>query len=47
MYGISGANGAILITTKRGVESKLNVAFTARYGVQAPQFMPKLKESYD
>jgi TonB-linked SusC/RagA family outer membrane protein len=48
MYGISGANGAILITTKRGIESKkLNVAFNARYGVQAPQFMPKLRDSYD
>lgn len=48
MYGISGANGAILITTRRGVESKkINVTFNARYGVQAPQFMPKLKNSYD
>jgi len=33
IYGASGANGVIIITTKRGTAGKTNVTFTARYGV--------------
>ncbi|HLP72109.1 MAG TPA: TonB-dependent receptor [Bacteroidales bacterium] len=33
IYGARGANGVILITTKRGAAGKTNVTFNARYGV--------------
>lgn len=48
LYGIKGANGAILITTKRGKASdKVNVGFNARYGYQTPTQLPEFAGSYD
>jgi TonB-linked SusC/RagA family outer membrane protein len=48
MYGIKAANGALLITTKRGKYSnKINIAFNARYGYQQPTQLPKMVGSYD
>lgn len=49
MYGISGANGAILITTKRGVNSgkKMKITLNARYGIQSPISLPKFEGSYN
>ncbi|WP_255501677.1 SusC/RagA family TonB-linked outer membrane protein [Olivibacter sp. SDN3] len=35
-YGARGANGVILVTTKRGVPGKINVAYDGYYGVQSP-----------
>ncbi|MBT2563741.1 TonB-dependent receptor [Pedobacter sp. ISL-68] len=37
LYGIQGANGVILVTTKRGFIGKTNISFNANYGVQTPQ----------
>ena len=34
IYGMKGANGAILVTTKRGVEGKTKVEFTQEVGFQ-------------
>lgn len=34
IYGSRGANGVVLITTKRGKEGKLKVAYDASYGIQ-------------
>jgi TonB-dependent starch-binding outer membrane protein SusC len=39
IYGASGANGVIIITTKRGISNTSNVTFTARYGVST---IPKM-----
>lgn len=48
LYGIKGANGAILITTKRGQASdKVNIGFNARYGYQTPTQLPEFAGSYD
>jgi TonB-linked SusC/RagA family outer membrane protein len=48
LYGIKGANGAILITTKRGKASdKVNIGFNARYGYQTPAQLPEFAGSYD
>jgi TonB-linked SusC/RagA family outer membrane protein len=48
LYGIKGANGAILITTKRGQASdKVNIGFNARYGYQTPAQLPRFAGSYD
>jgi TonB-linked SusC/RagA family outer membrane protein len=49
LYGIKAANGAVLITTKRGKPgSKLNITFNARYGYQTPAGKyPSMANSYD
>ena len=39
IYGASGANGVVIITTKRGTAGKTNVTFTARYGIS---LVPKM-----
>ncbi|MEG0807310.1 MAG: TonB-dependent receptor [Alistipes sp.] len=35
IYGQRGANGVLLITTKRGKEGKVNINFKAEYGISA------------
>lgn len=47
VYGAEGANGVILITTKRGDVQKTKVTFSAQYSVLSPTRMPKLMNSYD
>jgi TonB-linked SusC/RagA family outer membrane protein len=48
VYGISGANGALLVTTKRGRNTgKVNISLKARYGVQAPTYLPQFEGSYN
>ena len=58
IYGANGANGVILVTTKKGVEGRLRVNLNARYGVaaidqstrpkvlDARQYLTLAKESY-
>ncbi|HAZ02574.1 MAG: hypothetical protein A2W90_07860 [Bacteroidetes bacterium GWF2_42_66] len=46
MYGIKGANGVILVTTKRGIQgSKIGV--TLKYGMQQPTRLPNFINSYE
>ena len=47
VYGVRGANGVILITTKRGTEgkAKIDVGFTTT--VKAPSKLPNKLDSYD
>lgn len=47
VYGVRGANGVILITTKRGQEGKaqINAGFTTT--VKAPSKLPNKLDSYD
>lgn len=33
IYGSRGANGVVLITTKRGVKGKENISFSANFGI--------------
>ncbi|MDR0962740.1 MAG: TonB-dependent receptor [Mediterranea sp.] len=47
VYGSEGANGVILITTKRGVSQKTEVSFNAQYSMVTPTRMPELMPSYD
>ncbi len=42
LYGVRGANGIVLITTKRGQESKPQVNFKAEYGLTQPVKLPRL-----
>lgn len=45
VYGARGANGVILVTTKRGVAGRVAVTYDGYYGVQTPSTMPKLVEA--
>ncbi len=47
LYGIRGANGAILVTTKRGVEGKSRITFNARKGFQEALRTPSFLSSFD
>ena len=42
LYGIRGANGAILITTKRGGNHKSDIDVGYRFGVQTPFRVPEM-----
>ena len=46
-YGIGGANGVILITTKKGKSGKPVVRFSSSYGLQNPTYLPKMLNSKD
>lgn len=47
VYGAEGANGVILITTKRGASQKTKINVNVQYGIVTPQRMPELINSYD
>lgn len=42
LYGVRGANGIVLITTKRGSESKPRVSAKVEYGFTGPLQLPEL-----
>lgn len=46
-YGLAGANGVILVTTKRGKEGKFTLNYNGFYGFQKPTNMPEFLNSYD
>ena len=46
-YGLRGANGVILITTKRGAAGKLSLNYNGEYGWQKPTNTPQFMSSYD
>lgn len=47
LYGMDGANGIILVTTKRGVEGKTRVNFNAEFGIATPAELPSFYNAYD
>lgn len=46
VFGAKGANGVILVTTKRGMESKPKLDFSVSYGIELPTRIPKHIDSY-
>jgi len=46
VYGIRGANGVILVTTRRGTEGAPKISFTMSSGVQVPSRLVKMADSY-
>jgi TonB-linked SusC/RagA family outer membrane protein len=46
-YGLGGANGVILITTKRGNNGLPSLSFGAYYGDQQPTYLPKMLSATD
>lgn len=47
VYGVRGANGVILVTTKRGKVEKPRVTASFQYGIQSPTRLPEYMSSYD
>ena len=45
LYGVRGANGIVLITTKRGAESKPKVNVKIESGVTAPTRLPQMADA--
>jgi len=46
VYGVKGANGVILITTKRGQEGKAEISVTANAVMKIPSKLPDKYDSY-
>lgn len=47
VFGVRGANGVIIVTTKRGKEGKAKINVSFSYGIQTPTRMPEFVNSYD
>ena len=47
VFGVRGANGVILVTTKRGKEGKAKVNFSTSVAVQMPTRLPEFANSYE
>jgi len=47
VYGVKGANGVILITTKRGSEGKAQIGVSANVIMKIPSMLPDKYDSYD
>lgn len=47
IYGMRGANGAIIVTTKRGQAGKTNISFTQEVGFQTSAGIPESQNSYN
>lgn len=47
VFGVKGANGVILITTKRGTEGKANIRVTANSTMKIPSKIPGKYDAYD
>ncbi|MDR1738320.1 MAG: TonB-dependent receptor [Candidatus Symbiothrix sp.] len=47
VYGIRGANGVILVTTKRGVEGKAKISASVSYGVQQASRLLDFANAYE
>ncbi len=46
-FGIGGANGVILITTKKGRSGKPTVTISSSYAIQNPTYVPKMLNAQD
>lgn len=46
-FGLGGANGVILITTKRGLNGAPSISFSGYYGDQQPTYLPKMLSAQD
>lgn len=47
VFGVRGANGVVIITTKTGTEGKTRVSASANFAVQNPIRLPKLLNAHD
>jgi TonB-linked SusC/RagA family outer membrane protein len=47
LYGVKGANGVIIITTRRGKEGKAAINASVQRAIQAPVRLPKFLNAFD
>lgn len=47
VFGVRGANGVILVTTKRGQDGKAKIGFSTSVGWQMPTRIPEFANSYE
>lgn len=47
IYGMRGANGVVLITTKRGLTQGMHVKVSYQFGVDTPFRMPEMASAYN
>lgn len=47
VFGVRGANGVIIVTTKRGKEGKSSLSISSSFGIQQPTRVMKMANSYD
>jgi len=47
LYGVRGANGVIIVTTKTGKVGKPEISFSSNVGFQSPTRLPELVNSYE
>lgn len=47
VYGVRGANGVVIVTTKRGKSGKPQISFSSNFGLTMVTSLPKLTNSYD
>ena len=47
IYGSRGANGVLLVTTKRGKNAPLTINFSTQQGFQSPTRLPQFLDAYD
>ncbi|MDR2774830.1 MAG: SusC/RagA family TonB-linked outer membrane protein, partial [Tannerella sp.] len=46
VYGVRGANGVIIITTKRGLSGKPQLSYSGQFGLQQPSIHLKYADAY-
>lgn len=46
-YGMAGANGVILVTTKRGADGKPTLTYRNSFGFQNPTVLPEFVDAYE
>lgn len=46
-YGLAGANGVVVVTTKRGKQGKISLGYNGWYGIQQPTRYPDYLNAYD
>jgi TonB-linked SusC/RagA family outer membrane protein len=46
VYGVRGANGVIIITTKRGISGKPQLSYSGQFGLQQPSIHLKYADAY-
>jgi TonB-linked SusC/RagA family outer membrane protein len=47
VYGVKGANGVVIVTSKRGQQGKPSIHFSYRFGITKPVSLLKMLNSYD
>lgn len=47
IYGARGANGVVLVTTRKGKEGKMQVSYNSYYGIQEATVLPKFLGALD